>query len=262
MIILSTDHHRTVRDLGSTESQWSACADQIAREHPDTADHLAGDCLSRVSVAPECPHRRRIGEYKIMGLAPYGEPRFAQLILDRLIDLKEDGFFRTDMSYFNYCQGLTMASRRFDDLFGGPPRQPESPPSQKEMDIAASIQSVTEEIMLRSARHVHRETGLRRLCLAGGVALNCVGKGRILREGPSRTSGYSPRLVTPEAHWALRFSSGISFSVSHGASGSPTSSRARCSPSYDAEDIRSFLHSVGATYHEFTDDESLCERGR
>ena len=95
------------------------------------------------------------GEYKLMGLAPYGEPRYADLILRHLIDLKEDGSFRMDMSYFNYCQGLTMTSPKFDALFGGPPRQPESPLTQREMDIAASIQKVTEEIMLRCARHVH-----------------------------------------------------------------------------------------------------------
>ena len=124
------------------------------------------------------------GEYKLMGLAPYGEPRLVELILDKLIDLKEDGSFRMDMSYFNYCQGLTMTSRKFHNLFGGPPRASDSPLTQREMDVAASIQKVTEEIMLRCARHLHAETGKKNLCLAGGVALNCVGAGRILREGP------------------------------------------------------------------------------
>jgi carbamoyltransferase len=122
------------------------------------------------------------GEYKMMGLAPYGEPKYARLIRDHLLDLKEDGSFRLDMRYFNYCQGLTMTSRRFHELFGGPPRKPESPVTQRDMDLARSIQEVTEEIMLRMARHVRRETGERNLCLAGGVALNCVGNGRILRE--------------------------------------------------------------------------------
>ncbi len=103
---------------------------------------------------------------------------------EHLIDLKEDGSFRMDMSYFNYCQGLTMTSPKFERLFGGPPRQPESRLTQREMDLAASIQAVTEEVMLRTARHVHRETGMKNLVLAGGVALNCVGNGRILREGP------------------------------------------------------------------------------
>ena len=124
------------------------------------------------------------GEYKVMGLAPYGEPVYKDLILKHLIDLKEDGSYRMDMSYFNYCQGLTMTSRKFDRLFGGPPRKAESRLTQREMDLAASIQAVTEEVMLRTARHVHRQTGMKNLVLAGGVALNCVGNGRILREGP------------------------------------------------------------------------------
>ena len=124
------------------------------------------------------------GEYKLMGLAPYGEPKYVQLILDNLLDLKDDGTFRLDMQYFNYCAGLTMTNPRFDDLFGGPPRQPESDLTQREMDIAASIQVVTEEVVLRLAKTIHAETGESKLCLAGGVALNCVANGRLLREGP------------------------------------------------------------------------------
>ncbi|MFL6334189.1 MAG: carbamoyltransferase [Pyrinomonadaceae bacterium] len=124
------------------------------------------------------------GEYKVMGLAPYGEPRYVQLILDELIDLREDGSLRLNMKYFNFAAGLTMTNGAFDRLFGGPPRAPESEVTQREMDLARSVQEVTEEAMLRMARHVHRETGERNLCLAGGVALNCVGNGRILREGP------------------------------------------------------------------------------
>ena len=124
------------------------------------------------------------GEHKLMGLAPYGEPKYVDLILENLIDLKEDGSFRIDLSYFNYCQGLTMTSRRMDDFFGRPPRKPESPLTQDDMDVAASIQKVTEEIMLRAARHVQRLTGMKNLCMAGGVALNCVCNGRIKREGP------------------------------------------------------------------------------
>jgi carbamoyltransferase len=124
------------------------------------------------------------GEYKIMGLAPYGEPKYVDLILNELIDLKEDGSYRLNMEYFNYCVGLTMTNGKFDKLFGGPPREPESKLTQKEMDLARSIQVVTEEIMLRSARHIHKVTGEKYLSLAGGVALNCVGNGRILREAP------------------------------------------------------------------------------
>ncbi|KPJ49958.1 MAG: hypothetical protein AMJ41_02055 [candidate division Zixibacteria bacterium DG_27] len=122
-------------------------------------------------------------EYKVMGLAPYGEPKYVQTILDELIDLKEDGSFRMNMKYFNYCAGLTMTNGHFDRLFGGAPRKPESLVTQREMDLARSLQEVTEEVMLRVARRVKNETGERFLCLAGGVALNCVGNGKILRSG-------------------------------------------------------------------------------
>lgn len=123
------------------------------------------------------------GEYKVMGLAPYGEPKYKDRILRELVDLKEDGSFRMNMDYFNYCAGLTMTSNKFNRLFEGEPRKPESPLTQKEMDIAASIQAVTEEIILRMAKHIKRETGEKFLCLAGGVALNCVANGKLLRTG-------------------------------------------------------------------------------
>lgn len=126
------------------------------------------------------------GEYKVMGLAPYGEPKYVKAIYDHLLDLKSDGTFRMNMDYFNYCTGLTMTSRKFDALFGGPPREPEGKLTQREMDLARSVQEVTEEVMLRLSRTLHRETGAEYLCLAGGVALNCVGNGRLLREGPFR----------------------------------------------------------------------------
>jgi carbamoyltransferase len=124
------------------------------------------------------------GEYKVMGLAPYGKPRFVDKILDELIDLREDGSFTMNQTYFNYLSGLRMTSEAFNELFGGPPREPESKLTQREMDLARSVQEVCEEIMLRMARSLHKETGLPNLCMAGGVALNCVGNGRILREGP------------------------------------------------------------------------------
>ena len=122
------------------------------------------------------------GEYKVMGLAPYGEPKYAHLILSKLMDLKEDGSFRLNMEYFNYCAGLTMTSEKFHELFGGAPRKPESRLTQREMDLARSVQDATEEVMLRMARHIRKTTGQRALCLAGGVALNCVGNGKILKE--------------------------------------------------------------------------------
>jgi len=152
-----------------------------------------------------CGFKVNAGEYKLMGLAPYGEPKYTDLILEKLLDLKEDGSFRMDMSYFNYCQGLTMTSRKFHRLFGAPPRKPESRITQRDMDIAASIQKVTEEIMLRCARHVHEQTGIKNLCLAGGVALNCVGNGRILREGP-----FENLWIQPAGRSAWRSSSGTS----------------------------------------------------
>jgi carbamoyltransferase len=123
------------------------------------------------------------GEYKVMGLAPYGEPKYAQAILDHLIDLKPDGSFRVNQEYFDYCTGLTMTNARFDALFGGPPRRPEELVRQRDMDLAASVQKVTEEVMLRLTSSLAKETGARNLCLAGGVALNCVANGKILRQG-------------------------------------------------------------------------------
>ncbi|MFH1888572.1 MAG: carbamoyltransferase [Candidatus Omnitrophota bacterium] len=132
------------------------------------------------------------GEYKLMGLAPYGEPKYAGPILDELIDLKEDGSFKLNMKFFGYCDGLKMTNRRFEKLFGGPARKPETKITKKDMDIAASIQKVAEEVILRMVRHVHKVTGKSSLCLAGGVALNCVGNGRILREGPFKNIWIQP----------------------------------------------------------------------
>src|SRR5919204_1434482 len=132
------------------------------------------------------------GEYKVMGLAPYGEPKYVDLILRELMDLREDGSFTLNQKYFNYLSGLTMTSHAFDELFGGPPRVPESKLTQKEMDLARSVQTVCEEVMLRMARTVQKGTGLPNLCLAGGVALNCVGNGRLLREGPFKRLWIQP----------------------------------------------------------------------
>ena len=123
------------------------------------------------------------GEYKVMGLAPYGVPKYVNQIFDYVIDLKDDGTFRLDQRYFDYCTGLTMTNDRFADLFGGPARKPDEPLTQRHMDLAASVQAVTEEVMLRLARSIAKETGMKNLCLAGGVALNCVGNGKLLREG-------------------------------------------------------------------------------
>jgi len=124
------------------------------------------------------------GEYKVMGLAPYGEPKYKKLIYENLIDVKDDGSFRMNMDYFNYCAGLTMTNKKFDKLFCGPPRKPESKLTQREMDLARSLQDVTEEIVMKMGNHLYNETGLKSLTLAGGVALNCVANGKLLRKGP------------------------------------------------------------------------------
>jgi carbamoyltransferase len=188
------------------------------------------------------------GEYKVMGLAPYGEPRYADLILDRLVDLQDDGSLQLDMRYFGYLDGLTMTSRAFDELFGGPPRKPESPLTQREMDIAASVQRVTEEVMLRMARHAHRETGMRNLCLAGGVALNCVGNGRLLREGPFERLWVQP--AAGDAGGAV----GVALAIHHKVLGGERRRRSEgdamhgsyLGPAYDDVEIERFLASVGA----------------
>jgi carbamoyltransferase len=192
------------------------------------------------------------GEYKLMGLAPYGEPRFVDAIMGELVDLKDDGSFRLNMDYFNYCQGLTMTNGRFDDLFGGPPRKPESEITQREMDIAASIQKVTEEIMLRIGRYVHRETGMKNLCMAGGVALNCVGNGRLLREGPFENIWVQP--AAGDAGGAL----GAALAIWHHYLEKPRSadgvndsqSGSYLGPSYSREEIMAFLDSQGYAYRE------------
>ena len=208
-----------------------------------------------------CGFRVNSGEYKLMGLAPYGEPRYVDLILDKLIDLKPDGSFRMDMSYFNYCQGLTMTSRKFDQLFGGPPRSAESQITQREMDIAASIQHVTEDIMLRMASHVHDETGMKNLCLAGGCALNCVANGRILREGPYEDIWIQP--AAGDAGGALGTALFIWHQLLDNARTPATGDAQHGSylgPQTGEEEIKSFLDQAGAKYQHFDCEDELCER--
>jgi carbamoyltransferase len=156
------------------------------------------------------------GEYKMMGLAPYGEPRYADLIRRHLVDVKPDGTFRLDMRYFGYATGLRMTSERFHALFGGPPRAPDAPVDQRTMDLAASIQQVTDDIVLRLARTLRMETGERQLCLAGGVALNCVSNGLLAREGVFDDCGSSPRPAMRAAPSAPRWSHGTNRVVSGG----------------------------------------------
>ena len=145
------------------------------------------------------------GEYKVMGLAPYGSPRFAKQILDHLIDLKPDGSFRLNLDYFNYCTGLTMTNSKFDKLFEGPPRKPEELLTQRHMDLAASVQVVLEEAVFRMTRSLAAETGAKNLCLAGGVALNCVANGGFCATGVLKKCGFSRRLEMPEVRLAPRW---------------------------------------------------------
>jgi carbamoyltransferase len=201
------------------------------------------------------------GEYKLMGLAPYGQPIYQDLILETLMELREDGSFRLDMAYFNYAQGLTMTSRKFHDLFGGPPREPESQITQKEMDIAASIQAVTEQVMLRLARHAHSLTGLRNLVLAGGVALNCVGNGRVLREGPFDHIWIQP--AAGDAGGAL----GVALFIWHQLLDRPRDPRGQDSqqgsflgPGFSDAEAAEALRKRGAVFSTCPDDEDLCNR--
>jgi carbamoyltransferase len=190
------------------------------------------------------------GEYKVMGLAPYGQPLYVDAIYRELIDLRDDGSFRLNQKYFNYLGGLTMTSAAFDELFGGPPRVPETPLRQRDMDLARSIQAVCEEVMLRMARTAHRLTGLTDLCLAGGVALNCVGNGRVLREGPFKRLWIQP--AAGDAGGAL----GVAQLIWHRHLAQPRHvSSARdamhgtyLGPAYEDDEIERFLTTVGAKY--------------
>ncbi|HSJ30539.1 MAG TPA: carbamoyltransferase C-terminal domain-containing protein, partial [Longimicrobiales bacterium] len=190
------------------------------------------------------------GEYKVMGLAPYGEPRYVAAILDEIVDLREDGSFTLNQSYFNYLTGLTMTSATFERLFGGPPREPETLLTQRELDLARSVQEVCEEIMLRMARTAHRVTGLPDLCLAGGVALNCVGNGRILREGPFRSLWIQP--AAGDAGGAL----GVAQLIAHRHEALPRPRADRgdgmkgsyLGPSFTDHEIEAFLRAEGAAY--------------
>lgn len=200
------------------------------------------------------------GEYKLMGLAPYGEPNYVDTILQHIVDLREDGSLSLDLSYFNYCQGLTMTSEKFHDLFGGPPRRPETAIGRKERDIAASIQAVTEEMVLRSARHAHELTGARNLVMAGGVALNCVANGRVLREGP-----YDEVWVQPAAGDAGG-SLGAALLEWHHVRGQPrevdlpdAQQGSLLGPRYANADIGVFLDAAGAVYHRFDQEERLLD---
>jgi carbamoyltransferase len=200
------------------------------------------------------------GEYKVMGLAPYGDPKYVDLIMDELIDLKADGSFRMDISRFNYCQGLSMTNSKFNKLFGGPPRKPEVRLTQRDMDIAASIQKVTEEIMLKIGRYVYDKSGQENLCMAGGVALNCVGNGRLLREGPFKEIWVQPS--AGDAGGAL----GAALTIWHHYLDMPREvngkgdrqSGSYLGPCYSKDRIKGFLDDNGYPYKECLED-AICE---
>lgn len=198
------------------------------------------------------------GEYKVMGLAPYGEPKYAQTILDHIVDLKPDGSFRLDQSYFDYCAGLRMTSKKFHNLFGGQPRSPDQLLTQHHMDLAASIQFVTEEIVLRLTRAIQRETGMRNLCLAGGVALNCVANGKVLRDGHFERIWVQP--ASGDAGGAL----GAALAIHHihlnqerEADSQDKMRGAYLGPSFEQADIEQRLRKVGAVFDVLTDDDLI-----
>jgi carbamoyltransferase len=200
------------------------------------------------------------GEYKVMGLAPYGEPVYKDLILEHLLDLKPDGSFRLDLSYFAYCHGLTMTSAKFHKLFGGPPRAPEGEVRQRDMDLAASVQAVTDEVLLRTARHLHRQTGLKNLVLAGGVALNCVANGRVLREGPFDNLWIQP--AAGDAGGAL----GVALFTWYQLLDNPrrpgrtdAQKGSLLGPAFSDEQIVETLDRLGAVYTSCPSEEELCE---
>jgi carbamoyltransferase len=200
------------------------------------------------------------GEYKLMGLAPYGEPVYVDRILDKLVDLRDDGSFRLNLRYFDYCTGLQMTSKRFEELFDGPPRAPESPITQREMDLAASVQQITEEIVIRAARHLHATTGMTNLCMAGGVALNCVANSRILRDTPFE------RIWVQPAAGDAGGSVGAALFVWHQLLGNERAPQGRdrqrgsfLGPRYNRDDVVAMLGRNGATYRLVDDEVELCD---
>ena len=200
------------------------------------------------------------GEYKLMGLAPYGEPVYRDLMIEKLLDLKDDGSFRMNMDYFGFCDSDVMTSPKMDSLFGGPPRKAETDITQREMDIAASIQAVTEEIVLKIAAHAHAITGSKNLVMAGGVALNCVANGRILREGPFDELWIQPAagdaggaLGTALFTWHQLLCNGRQANANDHQSGS------LLGPSYSGDEIQAYLDEVGAVYRTFEDEAELID---
>ena len=242
----------------ATASYGAGRGNRIQITHEQKFPHSLGLLYSAFTYY--CGFKVNSGEYKLMGLAPYGQPRYVERIVGTMMEVEDDGSIWMDMSYFNYCQGLTMTSEKFHGVFGGPPRRPESPITERQMDIAASLQKVTEDVMLKAARHVHAQTGLPNLCLAGGVALNCVANGRIQREGPFERIWVQP--ASGDAGGAL----GAALHVWHQLLDEPRRPKASDSmngsllgPAAKASDLKSFLAAKDARYTEYPDDASLCD---
>ena len=251
----------TVDGVGewATASMGVGRGNRIELSHELQFPHSLGLLYSAFTYF--CGFRVNSGEYKLMGLAPFGRPRYRDAILEKLIDLKDDGSFRMDMRYFNYCSGLTMTSRVFERLFGGPPRKPEAPLTAREMDLAASIQAVTEEIMLRMARHLAAQTRMKDLVLAGGVALNCVANGRILREGIFERLWIQP--AAGDAGGAL----GAAMFVWHQLLDKPRHADgvrdgqrgSLLGPVWSTDEARDFLVGVGAKFSVRADEDELLD---
>jgi len=244
----------------STTTYGYGDANKIHLTHHLQFPHSVGLLYSAFTYY--CGFKVNSGEYKLMGLAPYGQPIYQDAIFKNLIDLKPDGSFRLNMGYFNYCQGLTMTNRRFDELFGGPPRMTDSNIEQRHMDLAASIQKVTEEIILRMGRTVHRQTGRKNLVMAGGVALNCVANGRLLREGPFDRIWIQP--AAGDAGGAL----GAALFTWFQLLGRPRRTADPChdaqrasllGPSYSTAEVCRFLDDTGAVYHTCTNEDQLLD---
>lgn len=243
----------------STATLGTGTGNRISLTHQLRFPHSLGMLYSAFTYY--CGFKVNSGEYKLMGLAPYGQPAYQDAIYQHLIDLKPDGSLWLNMDYFDYCRGLTMTNRRFHDLFGGPPRTPDSALEQRHMDLAASIQKVTEEVMLRMGRDLHRQTGMKNLVLAGGVALNCVANGRLLREGPYENIWIQP--AAGDAGGAL----GAALFVWYQLLEKPRSPKGRdaqtgsfLGPRYCACEIETFLNSIGARYHRYTNEAELLEQ--
>ncbi len=240
----------------ATTSLWLGESNQLTQKWEIHFPHSLGLLYSAFTYYTG--FKVNSGEYKLMGLAPYGEPKYADLILDNLLDLKSDGTFKLDMAYFNYAAGLTMTSPAFHKLFGGPPRQAESEITQKEMDLAASIQQVTEEVVLRLAKAAHEELGVDALCLAGGVALNCVSNGRLLREGPFKEIWVQP--AAGDAGGAV----GAALALWHQHHHSPRQPQkpdgmkgAYLGPHFNNESVVESLSQLEAPYEQLTDEKLL-----